>query len=557
MLSPPSSGRSFMEKSIPMTMHIDLRQTEYSLTTRTIGRWSAICCVFCALFLTSHVLIAQTEQVASRMFELSAPGLDKPSIAILSEDKLIITDPSGTQNVYSRSNRYDTEDGAWIGFSSREAKQIIRWPASSKGPMQIGVLREGSIQFTTSRMKVSELVRKDDTPKARRNTQGKVVPILPESGVEPPGMELNLPTPGQIPQPSSQQTSVTGFDGTSVLPMNFSVGMDSTRQFLSLRGNDQFSLVPRATDLSSAWYVAPVGDGLFRLQKQVGNQWMAIGVDGRLRGGVRMAPGARHPVRLFPISNDIGQFWRINPYQAGYCFESIHFPGMALTWNNPAGLFLQPIVYDPWQVWYPQQPLISLPPPQFRTVQQQVVPNPELPPLDLVLQNNHRDEILVLLADRRMPENPQKIRIQPGRSETVSIQRDSGATIVESIEVMDLAGNWAQQQYTTPIPPTVLYDISVYEIFLQSIAIDRTGKSPNPIEDINMQPRSIGFFLVPPGDTLREGSVLDVYRVASEAKNPGAVRRLSPKDVTQADSNGDQDPLRAILKQFQKQRAAF
>lgn len=515
--------------------------------------------VTCVIMLLSTFPVsnAQTETGTSRMFEMSAPGLDKPSIAILSDKDLIITDPSGTQNVYLRSNRYDTQDGAWIGYSSREAKQIIRWPASSKGPMQIGTLREGNIQFTTSRMKVSELVRQEGNPAATKGAKGKIVPILPESGIEPPGMELNLPTPSQVPKPSSQQSSVTGFDGVSALPMHFSVGPDPTRQFLSLRGSDQFGLVPRATDISSAWYVAPVGNGLFRLQQQVGNQWMAIGVDGRLRGGARIAPGTRHPVRLFPISNNIGQLWRINPYQAGYCFESVHFTGMALTWNNPAGLFLQPIVYDPWQVWYPQQPVISLPPPQFRSVQQQVVPNPELPPIDLILQNNHRDEVLVLLADRRMPDNPQKIRIPAGKSESVSIQRDAGATIVESIEVMDLAGNWSQQQYTTPIPPSVLYDISVYEIFLQSIAIDRTGKSPNPIEDINMQPRSIGFFLVPPGDTLREGSVLDVYRVADDAKNPGAVRRLSPKDLKQGEVSGDQDPLRAILKQFQKQRAAF
>ncbi|MCU0718205.1 MAG: hypothetical protein MUC83_00760 [Pirellula sp.] len=500
---------------------------------------------------------AQPETTTNRLFELSAPGLDKPSIAILSDEDLIITDPSGTQNVYLRSNRYDTQDGMWIGYGSREAKQVIRWPASNKGPMQIGTLREGNIQFTTSRMKVSQLVRKEDNPRITKQTQGKIVPILPESGIEPPGMELNLLTPSQVPKPSSQQSSATGFDGVSVLPMHFSVGPDSTRQFLSLRGSDQFGLVPRATDISSAWYVAPVGNGLFRLQQQIGNQWLAIGVDGRLRGGARMAPGTRHPVTLFPISNNIGQLWRINPFQSGYCFESVHFPGMALTWNNPAGLFLQPIVYDPWQVWYPQQPVISLPPPQFRSVQQQVVPNPELPPIDLILQNNHRDEVLVLLADRRMPDNPQKIRIPAGKSESVSIQRDAGATIVESIEVMDLAGNWSQQQYTTPIPPSVLYDISVYEIFLQSIAIDRTGKSPNPIEDINMQPRSIGFFLVPPGDTLREGSGLDVYRVANDAKNPGAVRRLSPRDLKQGEVNGDQDPLRAILKQFQKQRAAF
>jgi hypothetical protein len=406
-------------------------------------------------------------------------------------------------------------------------------------------------------MKVSQQVRTADQPADIRRARGNVVPVLPEAGVQPPSTELNLPTPGQIPRSTSQQSSATGFDEMSALPMHFSIGPNTSRQFLSLRGSDQFGLVSRATDISSAWYVAPVGNGMFRLQQQVGNQWMAIGVDGRLRGGARIAPGTRHPVRLFPISNDIGLLWRINPFQAGYCFESVHFTGMALTWNQPAGLFLQPIVYDPWQIWYPQQPVIPLPPPQFRSVQQQVVPNPELPPIDLILQNNHRDEVMVLLADRRMPDNPQKIRIPPGKSESVSIQRDAGATIVESIEVMDLAGNWSQQQYTTPIPPSVLYDISVYEIFLQSIAIDRTGKSPNPIEDINMQPRSIGFFLVPPGEAIREGTVLDVFRVAEEARNPGAVRRLSPKDLDRTEANGDQDPLRAILKQFQKQRAAF
>jgi hypothetical protein len=492
-----------------------------------------------------------------RLFELSAPGLDKPSIARLNDNELTIIDPTGTQTSYQRLNRYDTQDGNWISYSSREAKQVIRWPTSGTGPMQIGTLRDGSIRFATSRMKVNELVRSDSSSTngsdGSNSGSGASKPILPDTGVEPPGMSLNLPTPSQVPQTTSQQSSVTGLEGASILPMHFGVGPTSTRQFLSLRGNNQFGLVSRATDIASAWYVASVGNGLFRIQQQVGTQWMAVGVDGRLR----IAAGARHPVGLFPISNNIGQLWRIIPFQGGYCFESVHFPGMGLTWVNSSGLFLQPIVYDPWQIWYPQQPIITLPPPQFRTVQQQVIPNPDLPPVNLTLLNSHRDEVLLLFADRRMPDNPQKIRIPAGKTESISIQRDAGATIVESVEIMDTFGNWSQQQNSIPIPPAVLYDISVYEIFLQSIAIDRTGKSPNPIEDINMQPRSIGYFLVPPGDALREDSVLDVYKVATNAQNPGAVRRLSPTDVKQGDASGDQDPLRAILQQFQKQRAAF
>ncbi len=110
-------------------------------------------------------------------------------------------------------------------------------------------------------------------------------------------MDLNLPNPW--PNSSTFLTTIIShrFDGV-VLPMHFCIGPNSARQFLSLRGNDQFGLVPRATDISSAWYVAPVGNGLFRLQQQVANQWMAMGVDGRLRGGGRIAPGTRHPVRL-------------------------------------------------------------------------------------------------------------------------------------------------------------------------------------------------------------------------------------------------------------------
>jgi hypothetical protein len=122
---------------------------------------------------------------------------------------------------------------------------------------------------------------------------------------------------------------------------------------------------------------------------------------------------------------------------------------------------------------------------------------------------------------------------------------------------MDAFGNWNQQQYNTPIPPTVLYDISVYEEFLQSIAIDRTGKSPNPIEDVNYQPRSIGFFLVPPGDELPEVAEIDAYRIAEDSQNPGAVRRLNPRDLQKNNATPSADPLRELLNKFQKQRAAF
>ena len=122
---------------------------------------------------------------------------------------------------------------------------------------------------------------------------------------------------------------------------------------------------------------------------------------------------------------------------------------------------------------------------------------------------------------------------------------------------MDAFGNWNQREFNTPIPPTVLYDMSVYEEFLQSIAIDRTGTSPNPIEDINYQPRSLGFFLVTPGAELPDGAEIDAYRVADDSQNPGAVRRLSPRDFQKTNAAPETDPLKDLLNKIQKRRASF
>jgi hypothetical protein len=208
-------------------------------------------------------------------------------------------------------------------------------------------------------------------------------------------------------------------------------------------------------------------------------------------------------------------------------------------------------------MWWPSTPAFALPQPQMRTVQQQVISNPPLPPAEVIIANSHSDALLVLLADRRNPTKPQKMKVAAGGSERVQMERDPGATIVETIETLDGFGNWQTHQFTTPIPPNVLYDISVYEEFLQSIAIDRTGKSPNPIEDVNYQPRSIGFFLVPAGDDLPQVSEMDVYHIALDEQNPGAVRRLSQRDLERSSNAPATDPLKDLLKQFQKQRGAF
>ncbi len=479
-------------------------------------------------------------------FELIAPGLERPSIATLTEESLSIVAPDGTKSNYTRLKRYDTPEGNFIGYSSRELQQVIRWPARGAGNMQIGTLHQGKIQFATSRMTV-HLTRSEDRPAA----------VLPP--MTPPG----APMPPPPPAPADGMQNLP-----QLTPFQFAIG-ERDRKYLSLAGEQRFQLVPNPNERSSAWFVNPVGKDLVRLQRQVGDRWLALGAgeDAILPPGVAPGRGRRPPrvapsIGLYPIHGGIEQVWRLhNVAGGGYLFESLFSPGMCLAFPATGGLILEPMVYSPWQVWYPQVPVISIPVPQYQTTSHQFVPNPPLPPIEILLANTHQDELLILLADRRSQQSPQKLRIPAGSQLPVTIERDAGGTIIETVSIRDGFGNWAEEQYTTPVPPSILYDLSVYEIFLQSIAIDRTGTSPNPIEDVNFQPRSIGFFLLPPGGELTEGSRLDVHRIAEEQENPGGVRRLSERDY----KNGVQssppipakDPLKDLLNQFQKQRAAF
>ncbi len=517
----------------------------------------------------SLVFHAVTNVNGQETFELSVPGLATPSMAVVGEHELVIRDAAGRVTRYQRMPRYDTADQQFAGYSSRQAQQVLRWPVSNQGKMQIGTLRGTNVQFAWSKMTIS--------PSA--NAPQHVVPrneeLLPD-GVEPP---LNFENPLA---PSNVNPSV------EMTPVMLGVGDPGDRQFLSINGAGNLGFARNANSAASSWFVTPVANDMVRLQQLHQNNWHALGFHdlhahrnplpgGVLGGGSNVFPpggafgnagfggssiAGSIPISLFPITNAADQLWRIHSppgLGGGYYFESVLFPGMGLTMNPNNGLFLQPISYLPTQMWWPQTPTFPIPQPQFRTVNHQVIPNTPLPSIAAKIINTHSDAIVVLLVDRRTPQNIQKVRIPVGGSEMVRLDRDAGSTIIETVETLDTFGNWNQQQFKTPIPPAVLYDLSVYEEFLQSIAIDITGKSPNPIEDINYQPRSIGFFLLPPGAQLPEYAEIDAYRQAEAARNPGAVRRIDPRDLIQNKSapNAPSDPLKDLLNKFQKQRAAF
>jgi hypothetical protein len=462
--------------------------------------------------------------------------------------ELFVRDAAGQVTVYTRLTRYDTPDGKYIAYGSREAQRVIQWPTNNAGNMRIGTLRNGQMEFNPSRMTVHAAAA--------------------DSGLRPDAWDQALGAPGAVGGFEHAGDGMPGAVQDGLTAVQLSAGDANNRLFLRSTRSGQLAFAQQANDMDSAWYVVPVGHDMVRLQQNQGNRWMALGVDpvappgGRARQGGFGGAGfgaAPMAVRCSPMHQELDQLWRLQAgFGGGYCFESVLMPGYCLTCVPNDGLWLQPVINSPWQYWWPQQPVFQLPPPQFRTSAEQILPNPPLPPVTLRIANTHTDTLMILLADRRNPSQPATLRIPAGGSETVTLERDAGSTVIQTIEVLDGLGNWNRQEFQIPVPPAALYDMSVYEEFLQSIAIDRTGTSPNPIEDVNYQPRSIGFFLIPAGEALADRSVIDVFRAAADSQNPGAARRLSAKDLPNSSSQAPaRDPLKDLLQQFQGKRGAF
>ena len=96
------------------------------------------------------------------------------------------------------------------------------------------------------------------------------------------------------------------------------------------------------------------------------------------------------------------------------------------------------------------------------------------------------------------------------------------------------------------IPPEPLIRLSVYQLGVQSIVRDSTPAGGGRVEQVGFSPRSIGMFLLPVGDGVRPGQRIDVFSIASQAGNPGAVTRIDPE--LWAPTPKPEDPLEKILR---------
>ena len=188
--------------------------------------------------------------------------------------------------------------------------------------------------------------------------------------------------------------------------------------------------------------------------------------------------------------------------------------------------------------------------PQSTLIDSRTIPNPPLPPAQVVFGNDGPREIQVGVVDGKNPGGTRSVRIPPGASVKMELDRDAGEKRVAQYRIVTLTGESFTKEVVTDVPPADRYEVVVHEWAIQSVAIDRTGKSPNQIEDINFQGKGIGRFRLPPGPHLQSGTI-DVYSAAKNQQNAGAIAPIVPEE----DHNDESaSPLeRAILE---SQRAA-
>ncbi|GAA5509290.1 hypothetical protein Rcae01_04789 [Novipirellula caenicola] len=187
-------------------------------------------------------------------------------------------------------------------------------------------------------------------------------------------------------------------------------------------------------------------------------------------------------------------------------------PGFAVPIGPPAISVLPPI----------------RPRPQSVLIDSQVVAGPPLPPVTVGLRNGSPSDLVVTIVNLKDDAKTEQIKIPSGEVVNRQFSRAAAGERIDTYRVITEFGDVVTRQNSLPLPPEVLYEIVVHQWQVQSIAIDRTGKSPNVIEDIHYQGKGLGRFPLPAGSELQSG-VIDVYRAAINQGNPGTVAPITTR----------------------------
>ncbi len=511
----------------------------------------------------------QAPVFGQQFFDLRVPGTNTASQAEVTPQGLFVVDGNGKRDVYDREPAFDTDDRQFIGYYSQNLNVAIRWPVANRGRMQIGEETVAGWRFSPTQMVITplggqalggqalggQMVPGGGIGQLNQGLPGQGFPgqglpgqVLPGQGLGGAGLQpgMNPAFPGNQGLGGAQQFGGNPLNAQPfVMPKEMGYYRLTTldaiqnRLYLAALGNQTEAVMTlRAESPTQTWRIVPVNGDLVRIQGLR---------DGWAQSLVTVGP--QGPTTLAMLDDNPAQLWRVQnvPNQPGsVSLESLAYPGRALAGAVDGVVSVERFSGAPSQQWIlegfvPPAPVM----PALQIVARELRPKPPLTSAPVDLYNSSRRELWIVLGDLRGSNRTKEYRIPAGQSERVGLPRDAGAQMVEVYESRSLLGEVQRQEIVTEIPPRSFFDISVYELALKSVAIDRTGKSPNAIEETNYQPKSVGFFVLPPGDELQPGP-LDLYDLAIREKNPGAVRRL---DMTKfVKPNQQPDVLEKIIQ---------
>ncbi len=123
------------------------------------------------LFLIATILhTSQQAAEAQQSYELSVPN--KPGLASTAEFRdgwLTITDSRGQQTLYERHPESDSRDRRFLGYFSRQANQILQWPVSGRGNMNI--FSQATQTWRQSKQRIRSLTPPVNNPQPERRRE--------------------------------------------------------------------------------------------------------------------------------------------------------------------------------------------------------------------------------------------------------------------------------------------------------------------------------------------------------------------------------------------------
>ena len=186
-----------------------------------------------------------------------------------------------------------------------------------------------------------------------------------------------------------------------------------------------------------------------------------------------------------------------------------------------------------WSTGY-AMPLLAYTP---QLVSREFIPNPQLPPAAVILNNSGADPLLVQIVDLFDPRQPPEETIPAGGQIEITLARESGGTLQEVFLIPGPGGVLIEQTASHPIPPQQRFTLAVwsdketYKVLPFKDA--RKGAPKSVTEGFSRRTQvSLGVISVAPGELLQDGEQMDLVQLAKRLKNPGAVVHF-PKPLSQ------------------------